>query len=612
MSNTVSTLVYDEDQGVYAQLFELAFSLMTPGAPMEIATATLEPGQIPDPVRRYLLRERPVSAPAPVPGLETLHHQSFDLVIRLHRQGQTAFPEEEDPRAVDKRPLLVGDPIHLRWALPEAAPGESTWSPDHLQRVINSMQQQLDALACGYLEALQGQRQRIHRILDTLSEGIIAHDEFRCISLFNQAAEALTGYSRKEVLGRDCHDVFGKEGICGNGCLFRGTNERVTERQEYYTTFTTRDGEDRRLRMDVRPMPLGAGRLYGVMASIDDVTEVNDLRWQLRRGSPFHGTVGNSRAMQEIFTTIRQVASSDYSVLVAGESGTGKELAARAIHAESRRSKGPFVPINCGALPENILESELFGHVRGAFTGAIRDKKGRFELANRGTLFLDEVGELTPAFQVKLLRVLQEKRFEMVGGERSYAADVRIIAATNRDLRQMVAKGDFREDLFYRLCVVPLTLPPLRERVEDLPLLVEHFLGTIREETGKDIQRVSAGALENLLRHRWPGNIRELINALQFAAVRCQGDEVMPHHLPPEVRDFEGEPMPLVQTTPPATATATELAPAPATKQGRFKLNLEAVEQALQQTGGNKVKAAKLLGVGRATLYRFLSRNPIS
>jgi len=354
-------------------------------------------------------------------------------------------------------------------------------------------------------------------------------------------------------------------------------------------------------------MVMGAGRFPGVMAVMSDVTEVNDLRWQLRQNSPFHGTVGTASAMQEIFTTIRQVAGSDYSVLVSGESGTGKELAARAIHAESRRSKGPFVPINCGALPENILESELFGHVRGAFTGAVRDKKGRFELANNGTLFLDEVGELTPAFQVKLLRVLQEQRFEMVGGERSINVDVRIVAATNRDLRQMVTKGDFREDLFYRLCVVPVTLPPLRNRLEDLPQLVEHFLGTIRKETGKELRQVSDDALRHLLRHRWPGNIRELINALQFAAVRSQGDEILPHHLPPEIRDLT------TGALPGGRSVAAAAKPGPrARRGGRYKLDQESVEDALAKAGGNKVKAARILGVGRATLYRFLSRNPVS
>jgi transcriptional regulator with PAS, ATPase and Fis domain len=351
-------------------------------------------------------------------------------------------------------------------------------------------------------------------------------------------------------------------------------------------------------------MEMGAGRVRGVVAVVRDVTEVSELRWRVRRRQGFHNIVGGSPAMQEIFETVRQVSTSDYPVLISGESGTGKELVARAIHAESRRAKGPFVPINCGALPENILESELFGHVRGAFTGAIRDKKGRFELAHKGTLFLDEVGELTQPFQVKLLRVLQEMRFELVGGERSVSVDVRIISATNQDLRQMVQQGSFREDLFYRLCVVPIGMPALRERTQDLPGLVEHFLDGIRQDTGKPIRRVSDEAMDCLLRHRWPGNVRELINALQFAAVRCEGEEILVRHLPPEVRQEEGG----LQVRRPEPATP----PVQTAPRKRYKLDRESVTRALEEAGGNKVLAAKLLGVGRATLYRFLNREKMN
>jgi transcriptional regulator with GAF, ATPase, and Fis domain len=313
-------------------------------------------------------------------------------------------------------------------------------------------------------------------------------------------------------------------------------------------------------------------------------------------------------------------------VLITGESGTGKELVATAIHAESGRRGGPLVPVNCGALPENILESELFGHVRGAFTGAIRDKKGRFELADGGTLFLDEVGELPPSFQVRLLRVLQEKRFERVGGEQQVSVDVRIIAATNRDLKEMVQQGSFREDLFYRLCVVPIQLPPLRDRREDVPPLVGQILERVSRETGKRIERLSAPAMDLLLAHAWPGNIRELINALQFAAVRCRGSAIEIEHLPPEIRaaGASGTSRLYSPVTPPeesaAAATSAEVVqefgagqpagdamPAPV-KGKRTKLTAEAVERALIATGGNKVKAAKLLGVGRATLYRFFQK----
>ena len=329
----------------------------------------------------------------------------------------------------------------------------------------------------------------------------------------------------------------------------------------------------------------------------------------------FHGMVGRSRVMRDVFRTIRQVGVSDYSVLITGESGTGKELVASAIHAESRRSCGPFVPINCGALPETILESELFGHVRGAFTGAIRDKKGRFELAHGGTLFLDEIGELTPSFQVKLLRVLQERSFERVGGERLVSVDVRIVSATNRDLRRLVRdgsfhegtvrEGTFREDLFYRLCVVPIVLPPLRERPEDILPIAEHALGRIREEAGRPALRLGDAAREALLLAPWPGNVRQLINALQFASVHCAGDVVEPLHLPPEVRapaaSRSGSADPASRGRPLPRAAVRDARGRPR------KLDGPAVERALDAADGNKARAARILGVGRATLYRFLN-----
>jgi transcriptional regulator with GAF, ATPase, and Fis domain len=311
--------------------------------------------------------------------------------------------------------------------------------------------------------------------------------------------------------------------------------------------------------------------------------------------------VGVSPAMQGVFHTIRQVVGSDYPVLITGESGTGKELVARALHQESRRRGKPFVPINCGALPENILESELFGHVRGAFTGAIRDKMGRFELADGGTLFLDEVGELTPAFQVKLLRVLQEKQFERVGGEKQISVDVRIISATNRSLRKLLKSGSFREDLFYRLAVVPIELPPLRDRREDIPPLIEQIMQDIRREIGKKHLSVSPGASRRLLHHDWPGNVRELINALRYAAVHCAGDRLTGRHLPPDIQQAEDGDLP----PSPENRDTTPMA-----RRKKNKLDRDSVRDALARTDGNKMHAARILGVGRATLYRFLNRHP--
>ncbi|MBN1425729.1 sigma 54-interacting transcriptional regulator, partial [Candidatus Fermentibacteria bacterium] len=443
---------------------------------------------------------------------------------------------------------------------------------------------------------------------DRSSLGLVAMDAEARFFLFNSEAERLTGLSRADVIGHSCRSVFPPHGICGAACMFAAKSGCPATDHEHVVGLALPSGLPRPFRVQIAPL-----RGSGIPSRVT-VAVLHDTGGMPSSapapGRAFHGMVGRSRALQETIAVLLPVARSDYPVLITGESGTGKELAAKAIHLESRRSGGPFVPINCGALPEHILESELFGHVKGAFTGAIRDKRGRFELADSGTLLLDEVGELSPAFQVKLLRVLQEKRFERVGGERSLLVDVRVISSTNRDLRALVKQGSFREDLFYRLAVVPLTLPPLRERVEDIPALVHHALAEIRKDSGATIRRVSPAAMDLMKGHSWPGNIRELINALQYASVHCRGDEIEPEHLPFEISGLRPtvtfEPLDdetLQSAETPAVTTGDELAG------GAAALTPERVAEAIRQAEGNKLKAAKTLGIGRATLYRFLDKH---
>ncbi|MBN1129226.1 MAG: sigma 54-interacting transcriptional regulator, partial [Chitinispirillaceae bacterium] len=280
---------------------------------------------------------------------------------------------------------------------------------------------------------------------------------------------------------------------------------------------------------------------------------------------------------------------------ITGESGTGKELVAAAIHNESTRRDRLFVPVNCGALPEGIIESELFGHVKGAFTGAIRDKKGRFELADKGTLFLDEIADLSPRMQVKLLRVLQEGVFEPVGSEQPRRVDVRLICATNRDLKELVRTGAFRDDLYYRLAVMPILLPPLRQRRNDIVLLTRHFLGQNAEKLSRSGISIADEALSLLMNYAWPGNVRQLQNCIQFALIKCRGTVILPEHLPPEIT---------------SAARLTSFAQKGTGRAGRKpKLTSDAVERALVKSGNNKAKAARLLGVGRATLYIFLNEH---
>ena len=438
------------------------------------------------------------------------------------------------------------------------------------------------------LENLVCHQDNLENILDNLKEGIIAHDMHRRIFFFNTEAEHITGYSRQEVLGRDCHEVFGNP-FCGERCVFCDDNPEPAAKSEYTLNLTTKTGEHRRVEMTVTSMKNVDGRFTGVLASFKDITALFSLQMKAGELTNFGNIIGQDSKMLDIFKQIRDVAGYDYPVHISGETGTGKELVSNAVHNESGRAGAPFVPINCGALPEGLIESELFGHIKGAFSGAIRDKKGRFELADGGTIFLDEVAELSNNMQVKLLRFLQEGKFERVGGEQTTSVNVRVISATNKELKKAVKQGTFRDDLYYRLNVIPIRLPPLRDRKIDIPLLVEHFLQEASERYNREPLKISSKAMALMLDYRWPGNVRELQNAIQFAIVKCSAKTISAADLPLELREIEN--------------VCIRRGPS-------RKLTLEGVRSTLQKTGGNKAKAAKLLGVGRATLYRFLGEYP--
>jgi transcriptional regulator with GAF, ATPase, and Fis domain len=308
-------------------------------------------------------------------------------------------------------------------------------------------------------------------------------------------------------LGKDCHEAFGHP-FCGGRCKFSDDTPDLAENSEYTLSITTKTGESRRVEMNITRMRDEGGEFVGVLTSFRDITDLFSLQLQAGKLTSFSNIIGQDHKMYKIFKHIRDVSGYDYPVHISGETGTGKELVAYAIHNESARNGAPFVPINCGALPEGLIESELFGHVKGAFSGAIRDKKGRFELADGGTIFLDEVAELSNNMQAKLLRFLQENKFERVGGEQTISVDVRVLSATNKILKEAVKQGQFREDLYYRLNVIPIHMPPLRERKIDIPLLIERFLQEAGERYGRDPLKVSASAMSLLLDYQWPGNVR--------------------------------------------------------------------------------------------------------
>ena len=549
---------------------------------VEVISATMSPPEI-RPLAARVMREvgvEIIGLPQRTPlDIELF---MFDLVITLGDFDQAC------------RPNLPGMPPHLHWDVPEPRHRDAEdVAINKLRRARDTLRKRLNTLfASEMLHALLVTRKNFELILDNLLDGVMAHTTSRRIFYFNQAAERITGFRREEILGNDCHEVFPGR-FCGGTCSFcEGDDPGDTELTRAEVPFVRPDGAQRQLEMVTTPLVDNDGHNVGALVSFRDNTELDALKRRLRHHHSLGALVGKDPKMLAMFDLVREVAAVDVPVLVEGESGTGKELVANAIHEMSSRADKPLVAINCGALPEGILESELFGHVRGAFSGAVQNKRGRFELADGGTIFLDEVAELSPAMQVKLLRVLQEQRFERVGGEKPIQVDVRVVSATNQNLRRMMERKQFRRDLFYRLCVVPVTLPPLRERRLDIPMLVEHFVEQIAKQTGRQMLTPSTEALDALTRYPWPGNVRELRNSIEYAYVKCHAGVFGVVHLPAEI----------TQSEQPSAAR-----PGPA-----LKLTKEDVLKALARAEGNKKKAAQLLGVGRATLYRYLNQFNLS
>lgn len=451
---------------------------------------------------------------------------------------------------------------------------------------------------------LLNQKGFLKNLFDAIPCGVLIVDRDRRIQTVNNVLERILGVSKTDVIDKrggealNCIHASKNPKGCGfadecQSCQVRNTAMEALDGQKIHRNRAKVqlliNGEIRDLLLLISAAPLEHEDESFAIVMLEDITELNTLRRRLKAEQSFAGIIGRDARMNELFETIRDVAEVDVPVMIQGESGTGKELVAAAIHNEGHRANKPFVPVNCGALPEGLLESELFGHVKGSFTGALRDKKGRFELAHGGTLFLDEVADLPKVLQSKLLRVLQEGAFERVGDEKTISVDVRIISAVNRDLKREVERGNFRDDLYYRINVVPVHMPPLRERKNDIPLLVDHFLHEAAQRYNRPAPTISQAAMAAMMDYRWPGNVRELQNAIQFGIVKCNGREILSQDLPLELKDLVG----LTPSRGPSK-----------------KLDIDRVVSALKQTGGNKAKAARLLGVGRATLYRFLADYP--
>jgi PAS domain S-box-containing protein len=428
-------------------------------------------------------------------------------------------------------------------------------------------------------------------LFESLPEGVFTITTDLRIASFNRRAQEITGFSCDEVIGRHCWEIFRSE-LCQLGCPLKTALQTGKTCVDQDVRILKKGGARQTILVNVGVLRNPAQNIIGAVETFRPL-----IGEAISSGSPgdehraFAEIVGQSNGMQRIFNMLPEIAASDANVLLSGESGTGKDLVAYTIHAHSSRHQKPFVAVNCAALPETLLESELFGHEKGAFTGAEQTRAGRFERAHGGTLYLDEICELKPELQIKLLRVLEQHEFERVGGTRTIPMEARIISATNRDLRQAIEDGVFREDFYYRLRTVPLHIPPLRERIEDIPSLMKYFIQRFNQRYQKHVMSIHTEVMRRFKQYEWPGNVRELERTLEYAYVFVKGPVIRPRHLPP-IEEFQ-------PARPVSTTNAILKRPGP---------DHETIRNTLSQTHGNRLAAAQLLGVSRTTLWRYMKK----
>ncbi len=447
-------------------------------------------------------------------------------------------------------------------------------------------------------------RRVLGRIIDSMADGVFTMDSRGNISSWNQSMERISGYTAKEALGRRC-DLLQCSRCFGEKCLADIEKCRIFEQEHAEVKecqLRHKDGYDVPVIKNASVVKDENGNILGVVETVTDVTELNLARQRaeqaaLRLGEMHRldNIIGKSQAMRDVFSAIKAAADSDATVIIQGESGTGKELVAGAIHFNSVRSDKPLVTVNCSALSESLLESELFGHVKGAYTGAVRDRVGRFEETAGGTIFLDEIGELSSFIQVKLLRVLQEREIERVGESQKRKIDIRVIAATHQNIYKLVSEGRFREDLYYRLKVFPIHIPPLRRRKEDIPLLVSHFIRVMNKKTAKQVVDTSRNVMRTLMDYSWPGNVRELENAIEHAFVLCKSDRLEVKDLPIEIRH-------------PDRGLASDINEFTGKSAKPRDFNKASLVDLLADCDWNKAEVARRVGLSRTAIWKYMKK----
>ena len=439
-------------------------------------------------------------------------------------------------------------------------------------------------------------------ILDNVADGIVTVDKEGSVAWFNRAAEQITGFSKEEVLGKPCRSVLQTD-LCGtDACPLEQTLRHHRNVANLEVVITNKWGRQVPVSVSTAPIKDKEGKILGAVETFRDLSVIKAYQLEAEERYSFKNIVTNNTRMLSILHHLRDLALSDSPVLLSGESGTGKELLARAIRELSRRKEGPYIAVNCGAIPDTLIESELFGYRRGAFTDARQNKPGRFALAERGTLFLDEIGDLPLETQVKLLRVLEGGEYQPLGSTETLKADVRIITATNKVLFEQIKKGRFREDLYYRINVVQIDVPPLRQRREDIPLLMKHFLEKLNLKRDKTIGGLSPAAERILLDHDYPGNIRELENILEYATIVCKNYQIEPRHFPPY----------LLRAKEKAPHVDVDMGEAPDPGSNMEDMEKEELLEALRAHRWNRQAAAEALGISRTTLWRKIKRFQIA
>jgi len=424
-------------------------------------------------------------------------------------------------------------------------------------------------------------------ILDSIGEGLLTVDKNFKINFFNRAAEEITGFKREEVLNQFCKYIFKCE-LCETKCPIGLILESGNPLYDFRSNIEIKDGSRKPIKLNAAILKNDSDQPIGGVISFRDLSEIESIKKDVSSAGNYFGIIGHGKAMQDIFRLVQEISDSDATVLIQGESGTGKEMIANAIQVTSKRKDRPFVKVNCAVFPETLLASELFGHVKGAFTDAVKDRPGRFEIANEGTIFLDEIAEMPLQTQVQLLRVLQEGTFERIGESIPRVVDVRVIAATNLKINDALKNGKLREDLYYRLNVIPIVIPPLRERPEDIPHLVNSFIKEYSKIYNKVINDIDDRALEILMNYYWPGNVRELENVIEYMVVRAKNEAIQLENLPSSIKSA-------FETRKPAEEFKRE--------------SPSELLQLLEKHKWNKTKVAEELGIGRTTLWRMLKNH---